>query len=265
MLAFLRRVIRLPVYVCFTFLCMPIQVVLLALRSPARETFPVWYHRRCLKIFGIEVMVVGAPTQPRPVLFVANHISIFDIPVLGSIMPACFIAKTEVAGWPMFGWCAKLQRTLFVDRRPSQAGVQADPLALRLGAGDNMILFPEGISTDGQIVAPFKPAFFQAALDYAKDRPLLIQPLSISCIKIEGLPAGRAGRRTYGYYGDIALLPLLWGYAGYRRSTIRVEFHPAIVPHEVGDRKKIAALSYDAVARGVSLANSGRFAAEGAT
>ncbi len=96
---------------------MPVQGVGLALRRPWSRTLPGFYHRWCCRILGFRVRTVGAPTAERPVLFASNHVSYTDITVLGSLIAGSFIAKAEVAGWPFFGWLAKLQRTVFVDRR----------------------------------------------------------------------------------------------------------------------------------------------------
>ena len=73
--------------------------------------------------------LIGAPTTERPVLFAANHISYTDITVLGSVIPGSFIAKAEVANWPFFGWLAKLQRSVFVDRKMRSTAIQRGAIA----------------------------------------------------------------------------------------------------------------------------------------
>ena len=111
------RIARLALYVVWTLSLMPVQGVGLALRRPWSRTLPGFYHRGCCRILGFRVRTVGAPTVERPVLFASNHVSYTDITVLGSLIAGSFVAKAEVAGWPFFGWLAKLQRTVFVDRR----------------------------------------------------------------------------------------------------------------------------------------------------
>jgi 1-acyl-sn-glycerol-3-phosphate acyltransferase len=95
-------------------------------------------------------------------LYVANHVSYTDITVLGSVIPGSFIAKAEVADWPFFGWLAKLQRSVFVDRQVRSTVTQRDAVGERLASGDALILFPEGTSGDGNRVLPFKTALFGA-------------------------------------------------------------------------------------------------------
>ena len=108
---------RLTLYLAWTASLMPVQALGLALGCRWTRSLPPFYHRWCCRILGFHVRSSGTPTPARPVLFVANHVSYTDISVLGSLIAGSFIAKAEVAHWPLFGWLAKLQRTVFVDRR----------------------------------------------------------------------------------------------------------------------------------------------------
>src|SRR3954451_4329686 len=121
---------RLGAYLLWTMPLMPVQALGLALRRRWVATFPRFYHRCCCRILGIRVRAIGRPVAARPVLFAANHVSYLDITVLGSLLDASFIAKTEVAGWPLFGWLARLQRSVFIDRR----GGRPAPQRGRVGA-----------------------------------------------------------------------------------------------------------------------------------
>ncbi|MGB9645704.1 MAG: lysophospholipid acyltransferase family protein, partial [Stellaceae bacterium] len=138
------RLSRLALYCAWTVGLMPVQLVGLALRRHWTSTLPVFYHRWCCRILGFRIRVIGTPSSERPVLYAANHVSYTDIPVLGSIIPGSFIAKSEVARWPFFGWLAKLQRSVFVDRRVRSSVAQRDAIGKRLADGDALILFPEG-------------------------------------------------------------------------------------------------------------------------
>ena len=125
-------------------------------------------------------------------LFAANHISYTDITVLGSVIPGSFIAKAEVANWPFFGWLAKLQRSVFVDRQVRSTATQRDAIGERLAAGDALILFPEGTSGDGNRVLPFKSALFAAAQQGEDCPPVIVQPVSLAYVRLDGMPIGRA-------------------------------------------------------------------------
>src|SRR5690606_12850271 len=124
------------------------------LMDPRRA--PRLWHRLVLRLVGMRVHVHGAPASARPLLIASNHVSWTDIMALGATTDVHFIAKAEVAGWPVFGRLAKLQRTLFVDRaRPRKAGEQAGAIAERLANGEPMVLFAEGTTSDGNGVLPF--------------------------------------------------------------------------------------------------------------
>ena len=95
-----------------------------------------------------------------PTLYVVNHTSYLDIPILGSIIPSAFVSKAEVADWPFFGILAKLQQTVFIERRASRVGEQRNQLRQHLEKGESLILFPEGTSSIGLTALPFKSSFF---------------------------------------------------------------------------------------------------------
>ena len=249
---------RLLAYFLFTCAALPGQVAALALRSRMAERIPMTYHRICCRIMGLDISAAGTASHRRPTLFICNHSSYLDIMVLGALVPGCFVAKTEVAGWPFFGLLAKLQRTVFVDRRQRNAGAHHDQLRRRLEAGDNLILFPEGTSSDGIRTLPFKSALFAAAGIEVGDRPIAVQPVSITCTALDGMPIGRRFRPFYAWYGDMDLLPHLWGMAGLGRLKVAVAFHPPTTLGEAGSRKALAERCWSVVSAAVTDANAGR-------
>ena len=112
--------------------------------------------------FASEVM--GVPVKDRACLYVANHVSWLDIVVLSTIAPMCFIAKREVAGWPLFGTLASVGRTLYIDRdRRHDVGRSPHAMQQRLHDGEIVTLFAEGKSSDGNRVLPFRSALVGAA------------------------------------------------------------------------------------------------------
>jgi 1-acyl-sn-glycerol-3-phosphate acyltransferase len=251
------RVWRLGVYLAFTLLLMPVQAFGLALGRPWTASFPRFYHRRCCRILGLRVRRIGHPTETRPVLFAANHISYLDITVFGSLIAGSFIAKTEVAGWPLFGWLARLQRSVFINRQVRSTAEQRDSIAGRLAANEALILFPEGTSGDGNRVLPFKSALFSVA-DHASTGPVSVQPVSIAYTRLDGMPIGRRLRPLFAWYGSMALAPHLWTVVGLGTIEIVVEFHPPTTLADCGSRKALARYCQDHVARGVARALSGR-------
>lgn len=259
------RVGRLLLYLGLTLPLMPVQLCLVICRSPAACRLPRLYHGWCCRILGFRLEIHGSPSPVRPTLFVANHTSYLDIAILGAAIEGAFISKAEVARWPLFGRLAKLQRTVFIDRRARSAASQRDAIRKRLDGGDNLILFPEGTSGDGMRVLPFKSALFGAA-DYAKDGvPLVVQPVSVAYVRLDGIPLGRFYRPFFAWYGDMDLAPHLWTVLGLGKATVAITFHPPISLAACGSRKALAEHCHRVVSRGVAAALAGRWAGAVAT
>jgi 1-acyl-sn-glycerol-3-phosphate acyltransferase len=210
-------------------------------------------------LFGLDIVVRGQPDPARPTLFVANHCSYIDIEVFSSLMPVSFIAKAEVKGWPLFGSLARLQRTVFVDRKRGSTAGQRDEIAARLAVGDNLMLFPEGTSDDGNRTLPFYSALFSVAeRRLSGNRPLPVQPVSIAYTELNGFPVGRALRPLLAWYGDMELAPHLWHFAGLGRVKVVVEFHESVTIDQFGSRKALSEHCRAKIARGMADAIAGR-------
>ncbi len=246
------------VYVALTLALIPVQAAALLLRLPLSKRLPMWYHRVCCRILGIRLEVFGRRSRARPTLFVANHTSYLDITIYGALIPGSFVAKSEVAKWPLFGLLAKLQNSVFVDRRVRTSHLQASDIGRRLDARDNMILFPEGTSDDGNRVLPFKTALFAVAEIKSRGHPLVVQPVSLTYSRLDGIPIGRHLRPFFAWYGDMDLLPHARRLIGLGRLTATVSFHDPVTIEEFASRKELAAYCYDAVARGHADALAGR-------
>jgi lyso-ornithine lipid O-acyltransferase len=178
-------------------------------------------------------------------LVVSNHVSWLDIVVLGGLVPLSFVAKSEVAGWPVIGTLARLQRTIFVDRvRRSATADIARCMGHRLVAGDTIVLFGEGTTGDGNRVLPFRPALLAAVREAmsasgAAAAPILMQPLSIAYSALDGLPLGRADRPSVAWYGDMSFGSHLARLLSIGPIDVTLRFAE---PFEVadGDRKTLA-------------------------
>ena len=218
---------------------------------------PRLFHVLLLKILGIRLRVIGAPSSASPVLFVANHTSYLDIPVLGAILPAAFVAKSEVAGWPLFGFLSKVQNTIFIERRATRAADQRTRLQDHLAKRQNLILFPEGTSSDGLNALPFKSSLFSIVEESAHDIAITIQPVSITCTKLDGFPLLREQRPLYAWYGDMTLTPHLWNVFKHGHFTVDVIFHPPMAAAEYPNRKALAATCQNLIARGIEQSLTG--------
>jgi lyso-ornithine lipid O-acyltransferase len=249
---------RLLAYAGLTLALMPVQLAAVALRRPLRKRLPQWYHRRTCRILGIEIESRGRPSDRHPTLFAANHVSYLDIEVLGSLLKASFVAKAEVATWPFFAWLAKLQETVFVERRSRRAADHRDAMSRRLEAGDDLILFAEGTSGDGNGVLAFKSSLFSVAEQRPHGQPLTVQPVSVAYTRLDGLPLGRYLRPFFAWYGDMELGSHLWHAIGLGRVTVVVEFHEPVTLEQFGSRKALSDHCCAVVSRGVAAALAGR-------
>jgi lyso-ornithine lipid O-acyltransferase len=253
----LRGVARLSGYLGITLTLSLPQLLLLLLRSPGRKFLPRFYHRLTCRIIGLDVEQRGERSTAHPTLFVSNHTSYLDIPVLGSLIIGSFVAKTEVGSWPVFGWLSKMQRTVYVDRRRGTTHKQRDELQRRLDAGDSLILFPEGTSNDGNAVLPFRSALLSVAEREARGEKLTVQPVSITYTKLNALPMGYRNRAYVAWYGDMTLGAHLWAFTRLGRARVVVEFHPPVLISDFRSRKELTQHCYDTIAGGVAKALGG--------
>jgi 1-acyl-sn-glycerol-3-phosphate acyltransferase len=249
------RVLRLAAILAWTLVLLPLQVYGLIRQSPLRTRIPVVYHRGVARILGFKVETWGARSAAHPTLFVANHTSWLDIVVLSCAIPGSFVSKAEVRHWPFFGTLAKLQRSVFIDRQRHQVANHRDEIGTRLDAGDDLILFPEGTSSDGNRVLPFKSALFAVA---QRAMPLTVQPVTVAYTHLDDMPMGRHFRPLLAWYGDMRLGRHLWGVLGLGPVTVAVVFHPPVVTDAGTSRKELADRCRTAVANGLSRALMGR-------
>lgn len=223
-----------------------------------RRRVQLFWCRLCLRIIGMKVRVIGQCHRETPILFVANHLSYLDIPVISTAVDGSFVAKAEVRDWPWFGLIARITGTIFVNRVGSQALQQRHELLARLRDGKNLILFPEGTSTDGRGVAPFKSTLFNIAERLPPGEALTIQPVSIAYVRYaDGTPLSGPLRELYGWFGDMALAPHLFRAMGMKGCEVELRFHSPITVDRTADRKRLAREAHTAVARGVAASQAG--------
>lgn len=164
-----------------------------------------------LLLLGVHLEVRGRPTAVEPALFVPNHVSYLDIPILGALCDAAFIAKAEIADWPFFGWLARKSGTLFVRRHWREAKRQRDALAARLARTESFVLFAEGTSSPGLDVLPLKTSLLSVAEPNVVDRPIAVQPVVLAYRRLRrGPPIDAHNAELYAWCGDATLLPHLW-------------------------------------------------------
>src|SRR5882757_5788454 len=200
-------------------------------RSLPADVRAEWLHIWCAKLLprlGIAFSCEGA--IPERGLIVANHLSYLDIIVLSALCPCTFVAKKEVRLWPIFGWMATMNGTVFVDRqRPRETGQVNDQLDVALQTGLRIVLFPEGTSTDGTQVLPFRSSLFASAVAARE----AITPAHISYRVTEG-----SVEQDVCYWGDMTFLPHILKALSLSEVTALVRFGQESLRFD--DRKKAA-------------------------
>ncbi len=222
----------------WTLAAMPVQAVLLTRRGRGKERFARVYWRGVARALGLKLRVTGQLAPARPVSFVSNHTSWMDIVALGAVLPACFVAKGDVARWPGIGTIARLGRTIFVSRARESVGREQRELAARLAAGDNILLFPEGTTSDGNRILPFTSAFLAPAFSPA--RPA-VQAVTIVYDELDGQPAGAKGRQEVAWYGDMELAPHALKLGRRRSMRATISLGAPVAPGVYENRKTLAA------------------------
>ncbi len=250
-----RAIWRAALFLAVTILLVPPYLAVLPFhKRAARAVALVWYRLVCWML-GLRIRAEGLPAERRPTLFVSNHVSYLDIPVLATLINGVFVAKAEVANWPLLGFLARIGRTIFIERTASQAGRQRERMSRQI-AHDDLILFPEGTSGNGREVLPFKSALFSVAKHDAASTGIWVQPVSVAYV------AGRDGRPLtgdrqdhYAWFGDAALVPHLSRVFTLPGAEVRVTFHAAVAADSFATRKELARHCEGAVATGVADAH----------
>lgn len=228
-------------------------LVLLFTKGPASYIIPQYWHRAICWVFGIKTVSNGQPHGGAQVIFMSNHLSYMDIPMLGSLIRASFVAKQEVASWPLFGFISRFQQTAFIERKRTAIATAKNALQAMVGDGKNLIIFPEGTSTDGRTVYDFKSSLFSLALGTGHDG-LVIQPVTVQAFQADGSPVTtQAQRDHYSWHVemDTELLPHLWAFAKSHGAILQVTFHPALLAAEYSDRKILSKTCHEAVSSGL--------------
>ena len=247
-------ILRLIILALFTVVAIGPQMLAVRFGWLSTGTIPVLFHRLFLRLFGIRVRQKGNPPGASATLVVANHVSWLDIPVIGSLRPLSFIAKSEVETWPGVGTLARLQRSVFIDRQRRRATAEASrAVAHRLVKGEAIVLFAEGTTGDGNRILPFRSSLVGAAEAAVTDPgsdPVPLQPLAISYVRRNGLPVTRRERPEICWYGDMVLVPHLARVIAVGALDVTVIWGDP-VPYN-GNRKQVTADAEEAVRRAIA-------------
>ncbi|WP_284379401.1 lysophospholipid acyltransferase family protein [Amylibacter marinus] len=186
-------------------------------------------------IIGLRVSCRGAPMQHAGAV-VANHGSWIDILTLNAVQKIYFVSKDEVEGWPLVGALARGIGTVFIRRKRTDAALQKQVFLDRISSGDRLLFFPEGTSTDGKRVLPFKPTLFAAFFEPELAALTWIQPVTVNYLS----PRGQRDD-FYGWWGDMDFVEAFVMVVGsLRQGRVEIIFHAPLKVTDFKDRKALA-------------------------
>lgn len=238
---------RLAVLGLGTLVLLPLQWLVVRTLPGRAGILPRAFHRLACLCLGVRSRVRGTPPPPGAgALIVANHVSWLDICVLGAERQLAFVAKSEVAGWPLIGHLARLQHTVFIDRqrRSATAGVAA-AMGARIAKGEDIVLFAEGTTGDGTRILPFRSSLLGAAHQAMGDggTDVTVYPLTITYTGSYGLPGGRIERNALAWYGDTELAPHLKYVLGCGKVDVELVWGAPIAMGRATSRKEATRLA----------------------
>lgn len=225
-------------------LLIPIQALLRCF-THGRVSFVLprlWFA--CLRrALGIRVEVVGKPRKGGGTVFVGNHVSHYDILVLGSLLHARFIAKNDMERWPGMQFIGNLGQALFISRRSRDAANVAAALSTQIQPGQDLVLFAEGTTSSGERVAPFKSSLFSLFLNReATGHAWTMQPFTLVLRSVDGIALDAGGDRdAYAFHGNMDAGAHVKRFLRMSGAVVRVVFHEPLVVLPGADRKVVAA------------------------
>jgi len=202
-----------------------------------------WWSKSSAIILGLKVTHSNIPGDfwNDHFLIAANHQSYLDVVVIGSIFPTLFVAKSDVKNWPIIGWFVTLGGTIYVDRKAFRGTIDAvKTMEQILFQGTSVQIFPEGASTNGDLVLPFKPSLFRAA----KSSNTKILPVTIRYLAINDAPFEPARRDFVCWYGDMNFVGHFWKMLDQESITASVTMHPVIPADHYPEIIQVAELAH---------------------
>ena len=202
-----------------------------------RDYLPIIFHKLLLWLFSVKIEIDGNIERAKKCnFFVSNHLSYLDIPILGSNFPIRFVAKSEVASWPIFGFLAKLARTIFIYRNKFDTLSQKDKIKNILLLKEKILIFPEGTTSDGNRVFDFKSSSFSAV----EKENFMIQPITLIYAELNGIPINRWLKPLIAWYGDMEFQPHLSALVNLRSIKVKLIFSEPVNSQLFSNRKELS-------------------------
>jgi len=221
-----------------------------------KNSMPRLFHQGFLKLLNVKVILHGTLKTNKPGLLISNHASWIDISILSSLTNICFIAKSEVSGWPIVGFLARLQDTVFIERKINRVIKQKKEILDFLSRGKKLVLFPEGTSSDGNRVLKFKSSLFSIGeTEEGKLGGYEFQAVTICYSGLNGLPMSRSQRPNVAWWGNMNLFNHLWNLFSLNAIKVTVTAHEPIT--NIENRKIMSQIAWRQISFGMGKALSG--------
>ena len=212
---------------------------------------PQVFHKLIIWLINIKIIKEGKITKHKKgILFVSNHLSYLDIPVLGSLLPSKFVAKDEVSSWPVFGYLAKIGNTIFIKRMRKNLFKDKDAIQKEIEDGFKVILFPEGTTSDGNSIKKFKSSLFECI--NSSDRLIKVQPISICYVRKNNLPMGMYSRRFIAWVGETSMVSSMKEFLSSGSITVSLIFHPEVSMSRFDNRKELTSFCEEQILIGLN-------------
>ena len=246
--------IKVFLFIMASAIAIPIQTIIFVAAGNTRfvNFIPNLYGKTVCFLLRVHVEMKGTPATDGNVIYVGNHLSYADIGSIGGSLSASFISKAEVRNWPLIGTLAAVSRTVFISRDKNAIEKCITDIKKTLMTGQNLILFPEGTSTNGIEVLPFKSTLFELFLSDELKSKLTVQPFTITIIGTNAKPIEKPeDNDLYAYYGDDVFFPHLWKLAKSKGASVLLSFHAPRKASDYNNRKAFAADCYNDVSEGL--------------
>ncbi len=240
-MSILRLTFILLFLILIIFVSIPIQFFCNIIGFKFKKLYPLLFYRMIKVITGININFDSTKLNKKNVgvLYIANHVSWFDIICLGTLLNARFIAKKEVSKMGIFGFLAKLSNTFFIDNENKNKIIEYNHLIQKkLQQGENFIIFPEGTTSDGNGILGFKSSMLECAFD--NNNKINVQPISICYSKLNNIPMGIYLRRNIAWVGDTSMVAAMANFLRSGRITVDIIFHEIMSINNFENRKDLA-------------------------
>ena len=241
-MSIIRLISILFLLVFFILLSIPLQLLFNLIGNKPKKIYPLFFYKTVKRITGINIKFdKGKFNQKKKgVLYIANHVSWFDIICLGALLNARFIAKREVAKMGIFGFLARLSNTFFIDNSDKTKIIEYNRLIKEnLELGENFIIFPEGTTSDGNGVIDFKSSMLECV--FSNEKNINIQPISICYSMQNNIPMGIYLRREIAWVGDTSMVNAMANFLKNGSITVELIFHNMTSAISFDNRKELAA------------------------